>query len=213
MSNYAFFECTNPSCRLRFPLDTGRHRGAFCPRCGGALPPAVLEIHQSSPNPDHGFPQRRIRGVLDNIRSAFNVGGIFRTADGIGMEHLYLCGITPTPAGHPAMAKTALGAENAIPWSYHGYALSVAENLQEQGVTLLALERTPQSIPIQDFSLNRSNDRTIALILGHERAGVDPGLLALSDAVIALPMFGGKESLNVVVAFGVAAYWLTMQSV
>ena len=146
--------------------------------------------------------------MLDNIRSAFNVGGIFRTADGVGVEHLYLCGITPVPGVHPALAKTALGAENTVPWSSHNNALSVAENLREQGVTLLAVERTPESIPIQDCSLSRFDDRKIALILGHERAGVDPGLLALTDAVIALPMVGGKASLNVAVAFGVAAYWL-----
>ncbi len=175
------------------------------------MTPVALELNQISTGPDRAIPRRRIIGVLDNIRSAFNVGGIFRTADGIGVEHLYLCGITPTPEAHPAMAKTALGAEKAVPWSSHANALVVVENLLVQGITLLALERTPQSIPFQDFSLNMSEDRPIALILGHERAGVDPGLLALCDAVIALPMVGSKASLNVAVAFGTAAYWLAFR--
>jgi 23S rRNA (guanosine2251-2'-O)-methyltransferase len=208
LTSYAFFECTTPSCRLRFPLDTQGHRGEFCPICGGHLTPVESEHNQISIGSDQAIPRRRIRVVLDNIRSSFNVGGIFRTADGVGIEHLYLCGITPTPLAHPDMVKTALGAEAAVPWSFHSNALLVAENLQEEGVILLALERTPQSIPIYDFSMKRFEDRPIALVIGHERAGVDPGLLAKCDAVIALPMVGGKASLNVAVAFGVAAYWL-----
>jgi 23S rRNA (guanosine2251-2'-O)-methyltransferase len=172
------------------------------------LTPVIPKRNQPSTEPDHTIPGRRICTVLDNIRSSFNVGGIFRTADGVGIEHLYLCGITPTPLAHPDMVKTALGAEAAVPWSFHSNALLVAENLQEEGVILLALERTPQSIPIYDFSMKRFEDRPIALVIGHERAGVDPGLLAKCDAVIALPMVGVKASLNVAVAFGAAAYWL-----
>lgn len=208
MAAYAVFECTNLACQLRFPLDTKNHRGEFCPRCGGKLG-QVAGLQKRSPSePGQVIASRKIRGVLDNIRSLFNVGGIFRTADGVGVEHLYLCGVTPTPAAHPGMAKTALGAERVIPWSSHQNALALIKNLREEGFYLLALERAEGAVPLQDFSLRRLEARSIALIVGHERAGVDPGLLEVCDAIISLPMVGAKASLNVGVAFGVAAYWL-----
>ncbi|MFW5713618.1 MAG: RNA methyltransferase [Brevefilum sp.] len=211
MSEYAFFECTNLSCRLRFPLDTKRHQGDFCPRCGARLCKVSAELDHFSGEPDKLIPGRRISGVLDNIRSAFNVGGIFRTADGAGVKHLYLCGITPNPAGYPSMTKTALGAEKTLPWSAHANTLGVIENLQEKGFFLLALERTSDSTRIQEFPLDVIGQQPIALIIGHERAGVDPDLLKRCDAVIDLPMVGGKASINVAVAFGVAAYWLAFR--
>jgi tRNA G18 (ribose-2'-O)-methylase SpoU len=147
-------------------------------------------------------------GILDNIRSAFNVGGIFRTADGAGVEHLFLCGITPTPSQQPSLAKTALGAEKTVSWSAHPNALTVVEKMRNEGFGLLALERTAGSVPIQDFSLRAMQGRPLGLIVGHERAGIDPGLLEYCDGLIALPMVGRKASLNAAVAFGVAAYWL-----
>jgi 23S rRNA (guanosine2251-2'-O)-methyltransferase len=211
MAEYAFFECTHPSCRLRFPLDMQRHKGAFCPRCGGKLKMTHSDVDIPFTEPSHTNPARRFMGVLDNIRSAHNVGGIFRTADGAGVERLYLCGITPTPAGHPELAKTALGAENAVAWSAHENSLIVARALRAEGVFLLALERTAESTPIQEFSLERLEERPIALLIGHERAGVDPGLLEICDGIVDLPMAGSKASLNVTVAFGVAGYWLALQ--
>lgn len=210
MAAYAVFECKNPTCKLRFPLDTKKHRGEFCPRCGGKLERVAEWQNRSPSEPSQVVPRRRIRGVLDNIRSSFNVGEIFRTADGVGVEHLYLCGITPTPAAHPSMAKTALGAERVIPWSSHQNALALIKYLREEGFCLLALERTPGAVPFQDFSLRRLEDQPIALILGHERAGVDPGLLEVCDLIVSLPMAGAKASLNVAVAFAVAAYGLAL---
>ncbi len=209
MSTYAFFECKNPSCRLRFPLDISNHQGKFCPRCGGDLVKVDSWTDSTSSEHDRALPARKISVVLDNIRSTFNVGSIFRTADGVGVEHLYLCGITPTPEDHPAMAKTALGAEKTVSWSSYANALSAAKKLQKAGYFLLALENNVGSIPIMNFSINNLRDRAVGLIVGHERAGVDPGLLGLCDATIALPMVGHKASLNVAVAFGVAVYWLT----
>jgi tRNA G18 (ribose-2'-O)-methylase SpoU len=149
--------------------------------------------------------------ILDNIRSAYNVGAIFRIADGAGIKHLYLCGITPNPKGHPAIGKTALGAEDEVPWSYHPNALDVAHTLREKGYHLLALERRSESILLPNFSTEFLNGQPLGLILGNERAGVDPGLIGLCDTVIALPMVGKKASLNVAVAFGIAAYWLSFR--
>ena len=97
MAFFAFFECTMPSCRLRFPLDKQQFKGKYCPSCGGKLLEVASELEMTPAPARRAVPKWRIYGVLDNIRSAHNVGGIFRTADGAGVVHLYLCGITPTP--------------------------------------------------------------------------------------------------------------------
>ncbi len=147
--------------------------------------------------------------ILDNIRSAQNVGSIFRTADGAGVRHLYLCGITPTPVDNPPLGKTSLGSEGFVPWSSHLNAEDLARQRKEEGYLLFALERTPNAVPIFQYRIgDDKRRRPMALILGNERAGVDPGLLTLCNEVLSLPMAGQKASLNVAVAFGVAAYWL-----
>lgn len=152
---------------------------------------------------------RTLFGLLDNIRSAYNVGAIFRTAEGVGVRHLYLCGFTPTPTENLALAKTGLGAEEDLLWSHHRNALSLAYVLRDKGYRLLALECMPQATPIYRFRGEPPDERPIVLVVGNERAGIDPGLIDLCDEVLALPMAGNKASLNVAVAFGVAAYWLS----
>jgi 23S rRNA (guanosine2251-2'-O)-methyltransferase len=149
-------------------------------------------------------PQRPLHGLLDNVRSTFNVGSIFRSADGAAFQHLYLCGITPTPA-HPKVAKTALTAEQTVAWSQHTNALDLAEALQGRGHHLWALEDAPDATSLFAAQLPPP-DQPLVLIVGHEVTGVDPGLLALCDQVVALPMGGVKRSLNVAIAFGIAAY-------
>ena len=168
----------------------------------------------ADPQTDHVLDQKKPQAkrslvvILDSIRSAYNVGAVFRTADGLGVKKLYLCGITPTPNTKEGVVKTALGAENSIPWEYQPSGLIAASLLKKQGYNLIALERTATSILINDYCPDSSDKRTIALILGNEKAGVDPGIIALCEEVIALPMMGKKASLNVAVAFGAAAYWL-----
>ena len=154
------------------------------------------------------LPKRRISILLDNLRSAHNTGAIFRTADGVGAAHLYLGGITPDPSINSAVVKTALGSELAIPWSSHPNACTLGQDLQAEGFRLLALETTPHAIPIFDVDLQSFGTDPLLLVVGNEQAGVDPGLLDLCDLALALPMVGSKASLNVAVAFGVAAYWL-----
>lgn len=206
---FRFVQCTNPECGLRFPLDPKVHRGAFCPRCGARLDQNT-ETQGTPECPSLDMrPARQLSAVLDNIRSAYNVGAIFRTADGVGLQHLFLCGLTPTPAENLSVRKTALGAELALPWSQHLNALTLAVRLREEGYSLIGLECTSKATPIYRFKGEPPDDRPMGLIVGNERAGVDPGLLDLCEVVLALPMRGEKESLNVAVAFGVAAYWLT----
>lgn len=142
--------------------------------------------------------------VVDNVRSLENVGSIFRTADGAGVTKIFLCGITGRPP-HQKITKTALGAETIIPFEYHKQAWRLVQKLQQQGVEIISLEQTKTSIDIGQHK----PQLPLALVIGNEVKGVSKKVLELSDAVVHLPMRGQKESLNVAVAFGIAAYVLT----
>ena len=205
--NIWFMQCQNPSCKLRFPLDLAQFKGTYCPRCGGELQPAVQALPQSPvppASPHRTFP---MLAILDNIRSAQNVGGIFRTADGAGLQKLWLCGITPNPADNAQIAKTALGAEQTVPWEHAPSTVALVEELKAQDVIILALEAAPGSTSLFSYTLPKA-DKPIALVVGSEPAGVDPAVLAQADTTLSLPMAGIKGSLNVAVAFGIAVYTL-----
>ena len=202
-----FMQCQNPSCGLRFPLDRAEFKGTYCPHCGGDLLPAVPALPQSHPVANPLTNTKNLSGILDNIRSAQNVGALFRTADGAGLHKLWLCGITPSPADNSQIAKTALGAEQTVPWERTPSTLALVEELKAQDVIILALEAAPGSTSLFSYSLPKA-DKPIALVVGSEPAGVDPEVLLLADATLSLPMAGSKGSLNVAVAFGVAVYFL-----
>ncbi len=140
--------------------------------------------------------------VLNNIRSLYNVGSIFRTSDAFGIDRLYLCGITGTPK-HPRLAKTALAGLHATPWMYRQSALRTIKTLKGQNYKIVALELTDDSTPLRPFPHDK-----VALVLGHEREGVDKRILALADEIMSIPMQGVGKSLNVAVAYGVAAHTL-----
>ncbi len=200
-------QCQNPGCGLRFPLDRAEFKGTYCPRCGGELQPSVPALPQSQPTAHPPANIQSLSGILDNIRSAQNVGALFRTADGAGLQKLWLCGITPNPAENAQIAKTALGAEQTVSWEYAPSTLELAEALKAEGVIILALEAAPASTSVFSY-VPPIGDKAIALVVGSEPAGVDPAVLALADAVLSLPMAGSKGSLNVAVAFGIAVYFL-----
>ena len=206
--DFHFVECTNDQCRLRFPLDLSAFEGKYCPRCGGLLRVTASIVPAIISDTSTISARTPLLGLLDNIRSSHNVGSIFRSADGVGFSHLYLCGITPTPAQNPEITKTALGAEQVLAWSYQSNALDLVKQLKSEGLALIALERTPQSVSIQDFHPN--TEQACVLIVGNEPAGVDPELLEMADQVISLPMLGTKESLNAAISFSIAAYWLRL---
>jgi tRNA G18 (ribose-2'-O)-methylase SpoU len=144
--------------------------------------------------------------LFDNIRSLRNVGSMFRTADGVGIRHIHLSGVTPTPE-HQGLAKTALGAERSVAWTHHRDGATAAVALRRDGLRLWALEGGPHSTSLFDV-VTGPREPAIVLVLGHEVAGIDPRILKLCDRVLRLPMLGIKGSLNVSVAFGVAAYLL-----
>ncbi len=147
--------------------------------------------------------------LVDNIRSAWNVGSILRSADGFGFSHAYLCGITPTPE-QDAVKKTSLGAEDFVTWSHHKDAVKLIKGLKKTGWKVLALEEheRAQSIAAQKWQLQEN----IVLIIGNEVTGVDPELLDLADEIYFIPMRGQKRSFNVANAFSIAAYALVEQT-
>ena len=141
--------------------------------------------------------------ILPNIRSAHNVGAMFRTADGAGVEKLYLTGYTPCPP-HPKVDKVSLGAEKWVPFEYNKTTAPLIKKLKKQGFTVVALEQTEKSDSIYAWQPKFP----LALVVGNEKTGVTPAVLKLCDAAVHLPMRGKKKSLNVSIAAGVAIYHL-----
>lgn len=141
--------------------------------------------------------------VLHNIRSALNVGVIFRTADAVGVEQIYLGGYTPTPE-HEKVAKTALGAERTIPWEHISKTWRLLEQLKKEKYQIVALEQSKNSIDYRKFKPKFP----LVLVVGNEVTGLSSQLLKYCDAVAEIPMRGNKESLNVAVATGIALYKL-----
>ena len=209
MTTFEIRQCTDAACRLRIPLDPSEFSGAYCPRCGAPMTVAVTAYQNSECLATEISPKIHLSVMLDNIRSAHNDGAIFRTGDGVGLQHLYLCGFTPTPEDNPAVTKTALGAEQRLKWSQHRNALDLAEELQDGGFKLVALECTAKATPIYRFKAEPPDSQPWVLVVGNERAGVDPALLVRCDLTLSLPMTGEKNSLNVAAAFAAAAYWLS----
>jgi tRNA G18 (ribose-2'-O)-methylase SpoU len=151
--------------------------------------------------------------ILHNIRSAYNVGAIFRTADGAGVDHIYLTGYTPLPPDgsqiyttkpERMIIKTALGAIDYVSWSGHKNIEDVVDKLHKNNTQIVALEQGKNSVDYKQFIA----DKSIALILGNEPVGIDEHTLELCDTIIDIPMRGQKNSLNVSVAAGIAMYEL-----
>jgi tRNA G18 (ribose-2'-O)-methylase SpoU len=197
------------SCGLRYPVKRENNFGSRCPICLGET---QVVLTYSVPGEEESIRKdlrkdRIFRAVLlDNIRSAWNVGSILRSADGFGFDHAYLCGITPTPENE-AVTKTSLGAEESLPWSYHKDAVKLITGLKQEGWRIIALEEGKGAVEI-GTAMTEPVGRSV-LVLGSEASGVDPGLLSICDDVIAIPMQGTKRSLNVAIAFSVAAFALT----
>jgi 23S rRNA (guanosine2251-2'-O)-methyltransferase len=213
---------------------TGHPFGIRCPVCMGETrialsrqlivepDPARLSALNTKEKEKPRDPQgsQNIAVLLDNIRSAWNVGSILRSADGFGFHHAYLCGITPT-ADNEAVTKTSLGAEDTVPWSYHKDAVKLVKGLKGEGWKVYALEDDKRAVSVgsaglmskmQEHSLTGTQAPALhVLIVGNEVTGVDPELLDLCDEIFYIPMGGEKTSFNVAIAFGIAAYALTIQ--
>jgi len=143
--------------------------------------------------------------ILDNIRSAFNVGAILRTSDGAGVNKVYLCGITPD-VNHPKIIKTALGAQEYMKSEYFKTTKDAVEKARAEGYLIASIEQAENSISIEEVKdLNK-----LCLVFGNELSGVSHEILESSDKVIEVPMFGKKNSLNVATTVGIVLYYLVL---
>ncbi len=228
--NILILKCQRETCGLRYPVVDGQARSDRCPRCRGRVE-LVLErtleeepwrvgaannhpsshtpfpLSATTPNPSTPYPSPLvIHALLDNIRSAWNVGSMFRSADGAGIARLHLCGISPTPE-NASVLKTALGAECSVAWDYAPDGVARAEELRATGYKLWAVEQHPRAQLINEALLPESG-HPLVLVVGNEISGVDPGILEHCEQIVYIPMAGAKRSLNVAVAFGIAAFVL-----
>ncbi|HPD34151.1 MAG TPA: RNA methyltransferase, partial [Candidatus Kapabacteria bacterium] len=140
--------------------------------------------------------------MLYNIRSLYNVGSIFRTADSALLESLILCGFTPHPP-RDEISKTALGADETVPWYYEKNIFDAIEKEKSKGKIIIAVELTDSS---RNYDQLQINDFPLVLILGNEISGIDDSVLERCNSAIEIPMYGMKHSLNVSVAAGIVAY-------
>lgn len=145
-----------------------------------------------------------VLAILENIRSLYNVGSMFRTADGALLQRLLLTGYTPKPP-RKEIEKTALGATSSVPWEYHPTPLDAVNRARTLGARICVLEHTTASIP---YNTVRKNDFPLCLVVGNELTGVSPEIIRTADMAIDIPMYGTKQSLNAAVAFGIAVYEL-----
>ena len=141
--------------------------------------------------------------LLDNVRSLYNVGAFFRTADATRVERLYLGGITGRPP-HRAISKTALGAEERVGWEHTWEPVAQVRNLRDRGYEIAAVETAVHAVDLFDWAPRFP----VCLIFGHEVDGIRPEISALSDTRVRIPMLGTKHSLNVATAGGVVIYEL-----
>jgi len=202
-----FRECSNPECRFRYADMRLEKEIDFCPKCG-----EVTYIR------NRGFSQHyaqhkgrnqshsKVAVLLDNIRSVYNVGSIFRTCEGLGVKEIFLAGITPTP-NHPRLSKTGLGAENLVNWRYENNAVDMVHLLHQENYLIIGLECMPDAENLRDLQIKDSN-QPLCLVVGNERLGIDPDVLNLCNHLVCIPMQGTKQSFNVSVAFAIAAYHL-----
>ncbi len=142
--------------------------------------------------------------LLPSIRSAHNVGAMFRTADGAGVNKIYLTGFTPCPP-HPRLDKVSLGAEKWVEWEYVKQPGRLLKRLKAEGFKIVALEQTEKSVNIYKWQPSFP----LVLIVGNEKTGVTKSILKYCDESVELPMLGKKKSLNVSVAAGVAMYYIS----
>lgn len=151
--------------------------------------------------------------VLDDVRSMYNVGSVFRTADAFRVEEILLCGITAQPP-HPEIHKTALGAEDTVAWSHQATALEAVRSLQARGYTVFSIEQCEGSVLLQDLPRQLDSLRTqgwqpaqgVAIVLGNEVKGVRQEVVDASDGCIEIPQFGTKHSLNVSTTAGIVLW-------
>ncbi len=156
----------------------------------------------------HSVDKLPVTLVLDNLRSASNVGSVFRSCDCMGLEGIVLCGITAKPP-HKEISKTAIGATSSVNWSYSESIVEVITKLKTEGYLILAIEQVTGSVGLRGFEFPK--DRRIAFVLGNEVQGVSPEILPLIDYAIEINQYGTKHSFNVSVCAGILMWEINRQ--
>ena len=146
-------------------------------------------------------PRQPVHVVVDNIRSAFNVGSIFRTSDAGAVAHIHLCGMAAHPP-HKKLEKTALGAFEYVPWTYYERVKDCLAALKERGIPIVAIEVSDDAQDLHDFVW----PQPVAIVFGNEVNGIHERNLKRCDHVVKIPMHGFKNSINVATAFGIVLY-------
>lgn len=205
--HFQICQCTRETCGLRFSAVHGDPKAGRCPVCRAYTRVVAAAYDRAAIDPQVGRAGGPVLEVLlDNIRSAWNVGSMLRSADGAGVRHVHLCGVSATP-DNAKVAKTALGAEMSLPWTFHPDGVAGARSLKDQGLRMWALEGGPRAGSLFEAAANLPGP-PLVLVAGNELTGVDPGILDLCERVVCLPMQEVKGSLNVAVAFGIAVYYI-----
>ncbi|MFJ1410309.1 RNA methyltransferase [Capnocytophaga canimorsus] len=141
--------------------------------------------------------------ILDNVRSLNNIGSVFRSCDAFLIEKIYLCGITATPP-NKEIHKTALGATESVDWQYVADTLVLVKQLQEENVTVIAIEQTENAVMLHNFEVE--GDKKYAIVFGNEVKGVEQEVVSACQGVIEIPQYGTKHSLNVSVSAGIVIW-------
>ena len=162
-----------------------------------------IELGRVSSSQYRDLPESGIVLVLDNIRSAHNVGSAFRTSDAFKVDRIFLCGICACPPS-AEIHKSALGAEDSVPWEHSDGTLDVIERLRSEGYTIISVEQTENSVSLDRFE--RKPGEKYALIFGNEVDGVQQCVVDASDISLEIPQYGTKHSLNVSVSIGVTLW-------
>ena len=170
---------------------------------------SLRELNRLSPTAYAASDKLPLSLILDNIRSANNVGSLFRTADGFALQHVYLCGITATPP-HRDILKTALGATDTVSWSHHASCTELVQQLLSAGTQVEALEQTVHSTLLTAYSVP-SSPSPLAVVVGNEVQGVAQEVIDLCHGTIEITQYGTKHSLNVAVSAGIAVWELSRQ--
>ena len=169
---------------------------------------SLRELDRLSPTAYAATDKLPLSLILDNIRSANNVGSLFRTADCFALHHVYLCGITATPP-HRDILKTALGATDTVSWSHHASCTELVQRLISAGTQVQCLEQTERSTSLHDYTV--PSITPLALVVGNEVQGVAQEVIDLSHGTIEIAQYGTKHSLNVAVSAGIAVWELSRQ--
>lgn len=203
--DHIVLKCSGNDCGMRYPSPADDPRRHACPLCESP----VTEVGRYHEPPIPTAPTLRpdnsmLVGVLDNIRSAQNVGTMLRSADGVALDHVYLGGLTAA-ADNPKVVKTALGAEATVASTSMKDTIDCVNTLRDQGFEIWAIDYTARSTALQAVGTRPAK---LAFVVGNERAGVDPLILEMAERHIHLDMYGEKTTLNVGVTFGAVAYAL-----